>query len=316
MKKVFAIATIMLVLPLMMWGQATKPTLMVVPSDTWCSANGYVTTFEDQGRKKQIPDYERAILDMDLDMVITKIGELMTEQGFSLDLLSEAINGMNNSSVRDEMITSRTSGSGLAENSLDRTLNYAKADILVEVAWKVNTNGPKRSITYMLRAKDAYTRKQVATAQGTGAPSFSAELPVLLEEAVVEKMDGFVSQLQSHFDDLLENGREVSIDIRVFDNGSGLSLEEEYGGEELINVIEKWMAKNTVNHRYNLSNATDMIMRFGKVRIPLYTSDGSPMTTRLFVDELRNYLKAAPYSITTKAVTYGLGHVELILGEK
>lgn len=307
----------MALLPLSMMGQAKKPTLMVIPADTWCTANGYMTEMEEQGKITRVADYETAIQkDMDLFNVITKIGELMSDQGFPLKDLSQTVKSIKQSAAEDEMTTSRTGGSTLAETPLDRLLNRAKADILIELAWKVNTVGPKHSITYTLRGLDAYTNKQIAAAQGTGAPSFSAELPVLLEEAVVEKMDGFVSQLQAHFDDLMENGREVDIDVRIFDNGSGLSFEEEYNGEELTDIIDNWMAENTVNHRYNLSDATDMVMRFEQVRIPLYRQNGRPMDTRQFVGELRKYLSATPYSITSKVVTKGLGRANLILGEK
>ena len=315
-KTLLAIVSIAL-LPLSMMGQAKKPTLMVIPADTWCTANGYMIEMEEQGKTTRVADYETAIQkDMDLYNVITKIGELMSDQGFPLKDLSQTVKSIKQSAAEDEMTTSRTGGSTLAETPLDRLLNRAKADILIELAWKVNTVGPKHSITYTLRGLDAYTNKQIAAAQGTGAPSFSAELPVLLEEAVVEKMDGFVSQLQAHFDDLMENGREVDIDVRIFDNGSGLSFEEEYNGEELTDIIDNWMAENTVNHRYNLSDATDMVMRFEQVRIPLYRQNGRPMDTRQFVVELRKYLSATPYSITSKVVTKGLGRANLILGEK
>lgn len=317
MKKTLLAIVSMALLPLSMMGQAKKPTLMVIPADTWCTANGYMTEMEEQGKTTRVADYETAIQkDMDLYNVITKIGELMSDQGFPLKDLSQTVKSIKQSAAEDEMTTSRTGGSTLAETPLDRLLNRAKADILIELAWKVNTVGPKHSITYTLRGLDAYTNKQIAAAQGTGAPSFSAELPVLLEEAVVEKMDGFVSQLQAHFDDLMENGREVDIDVRIFDNGSGLSFEEEYNGEELTDIIDNWMAENTVNHRYNLSDATDMVMRFEQVRIPLYRQNGRPMDTRQFVVELRKYLSATPYSITSKVVTKGLGRANLILGEK
>lgn len=317
MKKTLLAIVSMALLPLSMMGQAKKPTLMVIPADTWCTANGYMTEMEEQGKTTRVADYETAIQkDMDLFNVITKIGELMSDQGFPLKDLSQTVKSIKQSAAEDEMTTSRTGGSTLAETPLDRLLNRAKADILIELAWKVNTVGPKHSITYTLRGLDAYTNKQIAAAQGTGAPSFSAELPVLLEEAVVEKMDGFVSQLQAHFDDLMENGREVDIDVRIFDNGSGLSFEEEYNGEELTDIIDNWMAENTVNHRYNLSDATDMVMRFEQVRIPLYRQNGRPMDTRQFVVELRKYLSATPYSITSKVVTKGLGRANLILGEK
>lgn len=304
-------------LPLFAFGQAKKPTIMVVPADSWCFENGYYTTHDNQGRQQKIVDYERAVTEnSDLLSVTTKIGELMADQGMPLKDLSAAIKSVNRNMEEDELTASSTSGASLAETPLQRLANRAKADIIVEVAWKVNTTGPKKSVTYTLRGLDAYTDKQVAAAQGTGAPSFSAEIPLLIEEAVIGKMDNFTAQLQSHFDDLFENGREVSVTIQVFDNGSGLSLESEYDGDELTDIIDDWMASNTVNHRYSLSDADETRMVFEQVRIPLYRDNGNPMDTRHFVNSLRKFLSKAPYSITSKVVTKGLGKANLILGEK
>lgn len=317
MKKYILLATIAFIMPFLANGQAKKPTIMVIPADVWCSENGYMTTYENQGVETTVPDYEKAVQnDMELMNTITKVGELMAERGLPLKDLASTIRSIKQSNAEDEMTTSKSSGAGLAESPLEKLLNRAKADILVELSWSVNTVGPKKSVTYMLRGIDAYTNKQVAAAQGTGAPSFSAEVPVLVEEATLEKMDGFISQLQAHFDDLLANGREVNINIRVFDNGSGLSLEDEYDGMELTDVIDDWMAQNTVEHRYNLSDASENVMRFEQVRIPLYRENGMPMDTRRFVTELRKYLGKAPFNITSKILTKGLGRADLVLGEK
>lgn len=314
-KYIFLMAA--LIMPLLMEGQAKKPTIMVVPADVWCSENGYMTTYDNQGDEVSVPDYEKAVQnDMDLVNAITKIGELMAERGLPLKDLASTVRSIRQSSAEDEMTVNRSSGSSLAESPLDKLLNRAKADILVELAWKINTVGPKQSVTYTLRGIDAYTNKQVAAAQGTGAPSFSAEIPVLIEEATLEKMDGFIAQLQAHFDDLLTNGREVNVNIRVFDNGSGMSLEDEYDGYELIDIIDDWMAQNTVQHRYSLTDATENMMRFEQVRIPLYRENGMPMDTRRFVTELRRYLSKEPFNITSKVLTKGLGRADLVLGEK
>ena len=314
-KYIFLMAA--LIMPLLMEGQAKKPTIMVVPADVWCSENGYMTTYDNQGDEVSVPDYEKAVQnDMDLVNATTKIGELMAERGLPLKDLASTVRSIRQSSAEDEMTVSRSSGSSLAESPLDKLLNRAKADILVELAWKINTVGPKQSVTYTLRGIDAYTNKQVAAAQGTGTPSFSAEIPVLIEEATLEKMDGFIAQLQAHFDDLLANGREVNVNIRVFDNGSGMSLEDEYDGYELIDIIDDWMAQNTVQHRYSLTDATENMMRFEQVRIPLYRENGMPMDTRRFVTELRRYLSKEPFNITSKVLTKGLGRADLVLGEK
>lgn len=316
MKK-FLFLTLTLIIPVLLSAQAKKPTIMVIPADVWCNSNGYMMSFENQGTTSRIPDYHRAVQEnADLVNVITKVGELMAERGLPLKDLASTIKSINQSNIENEMTTSRTSGAVISETPLDRLLNRAKADILVELTWKVNTVGPKNSITYTLRGLDAYTNKQVAATQGTGAASFSAEIPVLLEEAVLEHMDNFISQLQAHFDDLLTNGREVNFEIRTFDNGGDYSLENEYDGMELSDIIDNWVAQNTVEHRYNLTDATEDMMLFEQVRIPLYRANGMPMDTRHFANELRKFLKKPPYNITAKVVTKGLGKAIVIIGEK
>ena len=303
--------------PIGISAQAKKPTIMVIPADTWCSENGYLTTYENQGFEVRVPDYAKAIQEnTDLLIVTTKIGELMSERGFPLKDMSQTLKSVNNNNARNAMMTSKTSRAALAENPIDKLNAVAKADILIEIGWKINKTGPKQSVTYIMRGLDAYSNKQVAAAQGTGAASFSSEVPVLLEEAVLEKMDGFLSQLQSHFEDLLENGREVAFSVKVFDNGSGISLEDEFDGEELTDVIEAWMAQNTVNHRFNMTDATENQITFEQVRIPIYRENGMPMDTRQFVNNLRKHLRAEPYNIVSKVDTQGLGRADLIIGEK
>ena len=297
--------------------QIKKPTIMVIPADVWCADNGYMESFEAQGVTTDVPNYKAALQnDMDLLNVITKIGELMAERGFPLKDLSSTLRGLEQSVAENEMLTSSTSGAMLAETPYEKLINRAKADILIEVLWKINETGPKRSVTYTLRGLDAYTYKQVAAASGTGEPSMTAETPVLLEEAVLNHMDNFAAQLQTHFDDLQTYGREVSLEILVFDNGSGLNLESEFDGEMLTDIIDEWMYNNTQEHRYNLSDATENRMALEQVRIPLYRSNGMPMDTRAFANNLRRFLRAEPYNVTCKLLTKGLGKAILVIGEK
>lgn len=315
MKKLYAILFLVALIHTGVYGQAKKPTIMVVPANVWCTHNGYTQKYNNQGTITEIPDYKKA-LDNDLNLVnvITKIGELMAEKDFPLKDMASSIRSIEQSSAEHEMTTSSTSGASLAESPLDRLMNRAKADILIEVVWNINTMGPKRSVTYTLRGLDAYTNKQVAATQGTGEPSMAAEVAVLLEEAVVDKMDAFVSQLQKHFDDLMANGREVALEVRVFDNGSGVNLESEFGGAELQEIIEDWVAQNTVAHRFSLTDATENMMLFEQVRIPLYRENGMARDTRSFANDLRKYLNQKA-NLTCKVMTKGLGKAELVIGE-
>lgn len=297
-------------------GQAKKPTLMVVPSDAWCKEHGFEQTFDNQGTPEQIPDYKAAVsTDKQLNAVISKINILMADRGFPLKDLQQNVKSINNLSAEDRLITSKRSGSAITESPLDRLRRTAKADIILEIDWTVNTLGPKSSITYNLRALDAYSNKQVAGAEGTGMGSFSAELPVLLEEAVQDHMDAFAARLQEHFDDLLENGREVVLDMRIFDS-STVDFEKEYNGYELNEVIDNWLAENCVNHRFSKSDATETMILYEQVRIPLYKQNGMAQDTYGFARDLARFLGAAPYNITVKTINRGLGRCLLVFGEK
>ena len=315
MKRLFSIALLALC-SLAAMGQAKKPTLMVVPSDAWCKEHGYEQTFDNQGVSEQIPDYKAAVsADKELNAVMSKINILMADRGFPLKDLQQTIKSISNLSAEDRLVRSKASGATIAESPLDRLRRTAKADIILEIDWTVNTVGPKSSITYNLRALDAYSNKQVAGAEGTGKGSFSAEIPILLEEAVQDHMDSFVERLQQHFDDLLANGREVVLDMRVFE-GSEVDFEKEYDGYELNEVIDNWLADNCVNHRFSKSDATESMILYEQVRIPLYKANGTAQDTYGFARELARFLGAAPYNIPVKTINRGLGRCLLIFGEK
>lgn len=315
MKKIIIILSVILVVQLA-FSQVKKPTLMVMPSDVWCNSNGFTTEYDNQGTATVIPDYKKAFQnDMDLALVITQINGMMAERGFPLKDLEATIKSIEKRTAENNLTQSKTSGASLSESPLDQIRQTAKSDIILDLSWKVNKNGPKRSVTFVLKGIDAYTDKQIAYATGTGTPSLAAETPILLEEAVNSHMDNFAATLQNHFDDLFENGREVSIDFRVFDNGSGIDFESEYNGEELGDIIDEWLNQNTVNHRYSKTDGSENYMYYEQVRMPLFNANGKAIDTESYVKDLRKYLKNT-YQIESKVQTKGLGKAVLIIGEK
>ncbi len=313
-KSIFTIISVLLCMAV--YGQAKKPTIMVVPSDVWCVQNDFSSTYDNQGVSETIPDYVKALQnDANLLLAIGKINSMMADRGFPLKDLQSVTKSVNQKNAEDNMIQSKTSGASLAENPIDRLRRVAKADIIMQLTYTINTMGPKYSVTYNLQGLDAYTNKQVAGAQGTGKQTFTAELPVMLEEAVMNNMDNFCDQLMAYFEDIQENGREVAVDIRVFDNGSGLDLETEFGGMELTEIIDDWMSDNTVSHVFNKSDGSETFIQYEQVRIPLYKTNGQQMDTESFVRELRKFLRDK-YKIESKVMTRGLGRCILAIGEK
>ena len=140
------------------FGQAKKPTIMIVPSDVWCTQNNYMTKYDNQGTEERIPDYKRALqTDPNLLLVIAKINTMMNDRGFPLKNLETVLKDIDRQRAEDNMTSSKTSGASLAESPLDIIKNTAKSDIIMQLTYTINTQGPKKYITFILQGLDAYT---------------------------------------------------------------------------------------------------------------------------------------------------------------
>lgn len=298
------------------FAQAKKPTLMILPSDNWCEQRIFMTEFDNQGSKQKVPNYKQAFQeDTEIGQVISKIGSLMIDRGFPLKDAEQELKAIEQRAAEDNMTSSTTSGAGLAESPLDKLKNRAKADIVIQIWWKVTKSDQGKVVSFVLEAFDAYTSKRIAAASGNGTPNTADIVPVLLQNAILANIDTFAAQLQSHFDDMFTNGREIRLTVRKWNNWDK-DLETEIGGEEITDHITTWIDTNTVQGRFNKTDASESIIRFEQVRIPLYDDKNKALDARDFGKKLQKHLKAAPYNFEVKLMTRGLGEAILVLGEK
>jgi len=297
------------------FGQAKKPTLMILPSDNWCNQRYFMTEYDNQGTKVKIPDYKLAFQeDIELGQVISKISSLLTDEGFPLKNAEQELKTIEARRAEDNMTMSRTSGSSISESPLDMLKKTAKADILIQIWWKVNKTDKGKSVSFTLDAYDSYTSKLIASSTGTGNP-LDDIVPVLLLEAVSQNINPFLTQLQNYFNDMFENGREIILTVKRWDSWD-YYLDDEINGKEITDYINDWMKSNSVKGRYNMSDATENFIRFEQVRIPIYDKNNQPMDARDFANELRKYLRSEPFNFDIKLMTRGLGEAIIILGEK
>jgi len=321
MKRII-ISLIVLLITSYTFGQAKKPTIMVMPSDRWCISNGYSMTFDNQGTTKTVADYKKALQnDADLRLVISKMSGIMADRGFPLKDLEQELKNLEMEEAENNMLMSK-SGAMIAESPIDKLKRSAKADIIMDLDFQIKKQGPRKYISYTLNGLDAYTSKNIASSSGAGSPSSAASVELLIEEAVLSHMDEFNGRLMNFFNDMFEKGREVKIMVKVWDS-SDVDLEEEYdvnGETDELNIfIEDWIADNVVEGRFSLSDQSESFMRFEQVRIPMfYERNGKKraMDTKRFVSNLRKYLSKEPYNITSKLYLKGLGEAHLIIGEK
>jgi len=314
--KQISIGFLLLFSTVVAFSQAKKPTLMILPSDNWCVQRYFMTEFDNQGTKQKVPNYKQAFQeDTEIGQVISKIGGLMIDRGFPLKDVEQELKAIEARTAESNMTSSTTSGSSISESPLDKLKNRAKADILIQISWEVNKTEQGKSISFILEAFDAYTSKRIASSTGNGTPSKTDIIPVLLQNAILANIDPFAAQLQSHFDDMFTNGREILLTVKKWESWDK-NLETEINGDEIKNHIYDWVEKNAVKGRFNESSSTENRIDYEQVRIPLFDERNRAIDARQFAINLQKYLKAAPFSFEVKLMTRGLGEAILVLGEK
>lgn len=323
MKKFSSLILLSFVLVALTFGQAKKPKIMVVPSDVWCNQFEYMQKFDNQGTEVLVPDYNKALqTNSELSLVISKINTMFVDRGFQAVDLAGSLKKLETDAAYNTMNSSEF-GSGIAESPIDVLNRAAKADIIIQINWKLNQTGPKKSITFDMKGLDAYTMKQIAGAQGTGTPSFTAELDVLLQEAVIAQFGNFTDQLQMHFDNIFEMGREGSVVVQVWeDSMDNLDTEYDLKGRtaELKTILNRfYMPRNTVEGRFSLDYASANEAKFSQVRIPLEGDDGwggtISMDFFMYGENLAQFLKEN-FGIVSRVQPRGLGEVYIIIGSK
>ena len=296
-------------------GPVKKPTLTILPSDNWCAARYFMTTYDNQGTEVKIPDYLTAFQqDSELPMVIANVGALLTDFGFSVKDAEQELKAITARAQEDNVTTSTTSRSYLSESPLDVLKRRVKADILLQIWWKVNKEAVGHSVSFTIEAFDTYTSKRIATYSGTSAASEEI-IPRLLANTIRDNITTFDKQLTSWYNRMETNGREIVLTVRCWDNWDK-NLETEFDDKELTDWIDEWMASNTVNGQYNLTDGTENFAQFEQVMIPLCDANGKALDARAFAVQLQRYLKKEPFLITAKVMIRGLGEAILVLGEK
>ena len=292
---------------------AKKPTIMVLPSDHWCSTRYFTNTIENQGKTVTINDYEAAFReDAELYSVANKIGEIMTAKGYPVkDYMQEYKSIMDEQT--EEEVTMSSMGAMIEETPLDMLRSRVKYDIELRVDWTIHQEKKGRSVSISIAAIDTYSNKQVAAASGT-CDAADKIIARLIEDALNKQMDNFATQLVNHFSDLAHNGREITLQIRTWDSGVITLEDENANGVALIDVISAWVEDNTVNGSFNLTSNTESRAKFEQVRIPMLSDKGRAMDARMFANQLRQYLKTQ--SIDSKVMNKGLGEAVIVIGEK
>lgn len=314
MKNILKIALGALFLASTQAAVAAPPTMMLVPDKTWCIEKGYVNETMRNGKKIVREDYDRALVDKDFSNVSLAIKQVFAERGYPIIDSSSQQESDDEDEMFDEAFEGAQTGAGVQTNSFDEILKRNKPDIIIKLGWNENVAGSYCSCDLRIEAVDAYSNKSVAPLSGSTGQFRRPFLGNELKQAAKNNMDGFLTTLQSYFDDVQQNGREMRLILRIVDNGSGLNMNSEFGGEELADIIYNWVNDNSQNHQFTRRSSGRDQANYTQIRVPMKDSTGKPQDAQTWAKGLQKKLQSL--GIPTENRPQGLGTARLMLGEK
>lgn len=239
------------ILPLLAQETVTvQPRIMVVP---------YVKQGEDI----------RMVLEADVNkrIVMAKIREAFDTRGFTtVDFIAR--------------LKALSTTSGLAmDNQADlksMIVQQSGADVYVDAEMDVLLSSSGNSVKVIVTAYDVSTGNSLSNKIGDSGKFYTDDIGRLASKAIESCADEFLNTMQTKFNDIVQNGRSVSVTIG-FDAASALSMSSEIGndGLTLADEIELWMSENAYKNNYHVQGTTDKQMIFDDVRIPLKDKNGN-----------------------------------------
>lgn len=298
------------------------PTIMVVPSSVYCNNRKAIKTINENGSVTNVPDYEKALLENnDLVQAIAAINARLTKRGFEVKNLNSALATVKTEAREDAALKSIEYGEGVQETAIDVLRRVAKADIWIEIDWNENLvkGGSQKTLTFTMSAIDAYTDFFIggvspSTSRTEYASTFNAA--VMIESAIQGQFEPFCNTLVTYFNTLVEKGRPIKMRVMMWKDFDE-TLMSEYDGYELHEIIEDWIADNTVKGKYGSPDVSPSgnRMTIEQIRMPLVNKKGRDQDPMRWARELRNMLNT-DYGIESNLSSKGLGEVLLVIGSK
>lgn len=243
-----------------------KPTVMVLPSDKWCRAHGYI-------KDGDVPDYRRAVEDEHMSRAITLIGNEMSSRGLDLSDVIQNLKNMGTSGAYN-MVVSAKDGSMPRESERDELTRNFAVDIIAELDMNMKSMGLRKSAEFELKIIDAASGIQLGGDVGSSRES-SASDQDHMKQAVGCFINNFADKINLAFDKMQARGRNGFVEFHISED-CPYSLEDEVSidGErgELAGYIQYWLEEHTTDGEVSMAHKSDVSTSFKNVHFPLIAS--------------------------------------------
>ena len=295
--------------------QAAMPTIIVFPSDEWMNEHGYMKTIDNDGETEYIPRYNDAFVQTrDMGAAIQALQKVFEERKFEHEDLQSLLKDMKRE--RAEELANAADGDATEKGTMDDLMQQARPDIRVDLDYGVTAVGPRKNISYKIKAVDAYTSEQCASIEGTIEMTMDP-IDLAIRKAVAGNCDDFCQQIIDYFLDLRDNGRKINVIFRAA-KGAGINfIKDEIGdeGDTYDEFLYDWVKKHAVKSACKKGRKTANMVEFKSVRIPFFNEEDEPIEAEDWAKKVRKAFKDETGIKVSKGQGNTLGRVNFIVGE-
>ena len=294
-----------------------KPSITIIPDDNFLKNNNFYSL---NSRGEKVADYKLAFESDEVRTAIANLSDLLQRRGYQPINASAQMNSMIASKALDELNTG-TEGNDTQVSDVDKLIAQTKADIFWKFSYNLEDDGFDKKLNYTVIALDAYMNTEIATETGEGSTSISASMPEMLKQAISDKMDAFLGKHQTHFKNIVDNGRLVRLEFRTFDGITFSDIVDEEYGDDLFTVIQGYIANRANNGNFT-PERTDTQVNINSVSIPLMAISKTRFGEKEisnnageFLREFQKFLRSG-LNIESQLLEFGLGRARLTIGAK
>lgn len=225
----------------------------------------------------------RQIIETDPNMriVLSKIREAFDKRGFTtIDFETKLKAQSVNNALADNVQTNRRA----------MIIQNSGADIYVETEYIYTPSSSGNSVQVLMKACDVSTGGALASKDAFSGQFYTEDIGRLAGAAVEKVADEFLNVIQTKFDDMVENGRSIILDIKI-DEASIHTLHDEINESELIDLIEDWVADHAYKNNYHIQGSAEFEMIFDEIRIPIRDENGRNYNINQFDREVRQLFR-------------------------
>lgn len=167
------------------------------------------------------------------------------------------------------------------------------ADIVVSVNLDLFKDGNKGQCTLALDAVERQTAGKLCAESFASGQYMTTDYIALTDYALKKVENGFFSQMQKAFEDMVQKGREMKLEFLLGDTVTDwdFDVETPATGEDFKDELEEWL-RATANHGvFDMSRSTDKFIE-ASINIPLWdTERNRSYTINNFNSSLRKFMK-------------------------